>query len=86
DLHGLTQERAHVRLLGFLETAQADGVKCVRVITGKGGDGAAARGILRRRFLDWIEAAPFRPLVVRVAPAETRLVAGAYYVFVKRRR
>ena len=84
DLHGLTQDRAHASILAFLESARADGVKCVRVITGKGG--GATRGVLRRRFLEWIEAAPFRPLVVRVAPAEPGPVAGAYFVFIKGRR
>lgn len=37
DLHGLTQEAAHHRLVGFLRRAQADGLKVVIVITGKGG-------------------------------------------------
>lgn len=84
DLHGMTQDRAHARLLAFLEAARADGVKCVRVITGKGG--GPTRGVLRRRFLEWIEAAPFRPLVVRVAPAEPGPVVGAYFVFIKKPR
>ena len=37
DLHGLTQEVAHRRLIGFLRRAQGDGLKLVIVITGKGG-------------------------------------------------
>lgn len=37
DLHGLTQEAAHRRLISFLTRAQADGLKLVIVITGKGG-------------------------------------------------
>ena len=36
DLHGLTQEAAHHRLVGFLRRAQADGLRLVIVITGKG--------------------------------------------------
>ncbi|WP_204349036.1 Smr/MutS family protein, partial [Klebsiella pneumoniae] len=34
--HGLTQETAHRRLLGFLRQAQFDGLRVVIVITGKG--------------------------------------------------
>ena len=37
DLHGLTQEAAHRRLTAFLIRAQAQGLKLVIVITGKGG-------------------------------------------------
>jgi DNA-nicking Smr family endonuclease len=36
DLHGMTQERAHRRLVGFLQGAVADGATFVLVITGKG--------------------------------------------------
>lgn len=36
DLHGLTQDAAHHRLVGFLRRAQADGLRLVIVITGKG--------------------------------------------------
>lgn len=87
DLHGMTQARAEALLLRFLEDARADGVRCVRVITGKGAREGGGRGVLRRRFLDWIEAAPFRPLIARVASAEPRAdTPGAYFVFLKSRR
>ena len=36
DLHGLTQTQAHAALLRFLRRAQADGVRMVLVVTGKG--------------------------------------------------
>ncbi|MFV2092961.1 MAG: Smr/MutS family protein, partial [Hyphomicrobiales bacterium] len=36
DLHGLTQARAHQRLIGFIREAQARGHRMVLVITGKG--------------------------------------------------
>lgn len=50
DLHGLTLEVAHRRLLGFLNAARASGARCVLVITGKGsrsnvaGSGASRSG------------------------------------------
>lgn len=94
DLHGLTQEGAARRLRAFLESASADGVKCVRVITGKGAPAssrrdpfAPERGILRRRFLEWADAPPLRGLIARITPAErgagTGIGAGAFFVFLK---
>src|SRR5687767_712400 len=37
DLHGMTQANAHVTLVGFLKRSAARGLRCVLVITGKGG-------------------------------------------------
>ncbi len=93
DLHGLTQARAAERLLKFLESARTDGVPCVRIITGKGAPDSRVhpvdpptRGVLRRRFLEWVELAPYRSLIARVAPAERGAQAGAFFVFIKSRR
>lgn len=95
DLHGLTQAAAHVRLMGFLEQAARDGLSCVLIITGKGARGAeddpyrsrAPRGVIRMRFMDWIEEEPLRSLVARAAPAAPKDGgAGAFYLFLKKRR
>jgi DNA-nicking Smr family endonuclease len=43
DLHGLRQRDAHAQLRRFLKTAQAQGLKHVLVITGKGTDQTASR-------------------------------------------
>lgn len=88
DLHGMTQDEAFVSIRHFLESAAADGVVCVKIITGKGGPPSASassqRGVLRRRFLEWIEAPSLRPLIARAAPAEARTATpGAYYLFLK---
>jgi DNA-nicking Smr family endonuclease len=85
DLHGMTQAEAHRRLPHFLAGAAADGARLVLVITGKGkADGS--RGVLRARFLDWIEEAPLRALIARVAAAKPKDGgAGAFYVFLKRK-
>lgn len=90
DLHGLTQAEAHRRLVRFLNAASADGARLALVITGKGGraaEGEAPRtGVLRMRFLDWIEEAPVRGLIARVSQARARDGgAGAFYVFLKRK-
>lgn len=98
DLHGLTQAAARTRLEAFLEGAARDGLRCVLVITGKdagrdsGGGNApyadkAPRGVLNRRFRDWLAEAPLRALVSRASPAAPADGgSGAFYVFLKARK
>lgn len=89
DLHGLTQVEAHRLLLRFIASSAADGLRLVLVITGKGrpaADQSARTGILKSRFLDWVEAPPLKGEIARVAPAKPKDGgAGAFYVFLKRK-
>ncbi len=92
DLHGMTQEEAYKALERFLTMAQVSHCRIVLVITGKGispssqmhhGHGSE-RGILRRRFLQWMEG-PFRSRIVSISPSHQRHGgSGAFYVFLKR--
>jgi DNA-nicking Smr family endonuclease len=83
DLHGLDQDRARERLIGFLQRAHAEGQRAVLVITGKGPRGD---GVLRRRAPDWLEDPRVRPVIAGVSPADRRHGgAGAFYVALKRR-
>jgi len=95
DLHGLRQDTAHARLSRFIEAAQRDDCRCVLIVTGKGAPAdslsrladPAPRGVIRRRFLEWIEEAPLRARIARVGRAAPRHGgAGAFYVFLKGRR
>ncbi len=82
DLHGHTQVSAARALPAFLENQQADGVRCVLVITGKGKEG---QGVLRRNFLLWLESPAARRLVSGYAESHPRHGgAGAFYVFLRR--
>ncbi|NWG91347.1 MAG: Smr/MutS family protein [Parvularculaceae bacterium] len=85
DLHGLTQSEAHRRFCSFLEHAHAGGARLALVITGKGRGGDAPRqGVLKARFLEWVEEPPARAHIARVAPASRGDGgAGAFYVFLK---
>ena len=87
DLHGLTEAGAHARVTRFILGAQADGARLVLVITGKGAArGGEGRGVIRRRFVDWVEAAPLRAAIARVAQAKPKDGGeGAFYVFLKRK-
>ena len=93
DLHGLTQTQAHAALLRFLRRAQADGVRIVLVVTGKGtGKGQTARrraerGVLQRQVPLWLSLPEFRPLVVGFEDAHLGHGGqGALYVRLRRAR
>ena len=62
DLHGRTAERAFHALAGFLRAAQADGLRCVEVITGRGT--GEAGGVIRRELPHWLNRPDLRPLVL----------------------
>jgi DNA-nicking Smr family endonuclease len=62
DLHGRTAERAFHALTAFLRGAQADGLRCVEVITGRGT--GVAGGVLRREVPHWLNRPDLRPLVL----------------------
>ncbi len=98
DLHGMRQVTAHAALRGFIDAARRDGARALLVITGKGGAASAASmtrrrlhgeipvgaGVLRSRFLDWVEEPELRRHIARVAQAAPRDGgAGAFYVFLK---
>ncbi len=89
DLHGMTQTRAHGRLLTFLQRAHNDGLTFVLIITGKGkmGGAEAERGVLRRQVPLWLGLPEFRALVVGFEEAHIGHGGeGALYVRVRRVR
>jgi DNA-nicking Smr family endonuclease len=88
DLHGMTQERAHRALSGFLRQAHGDGLSFVLIITGKGKIGAESeRGVLRRQVPQWLSQPEFRSVVVGFEEAHIgHGGAGALYVRIRRSR
>jgi len=101
DLHGTGIEMARVRLLQFLHQANAQGLRTVLVITGKG-DSPYARhtlhgsdhfhaperqGRLRRMLPEWLHESEFRALVSGFQPAHPRHGGGgAFYVKIRSMR
>jgi DNA-nicking Smr family endonuclease len=88
DLHGRTQAEAHAALLRFLQRAQADGAKCVLVITGKGAnDYASERGVLKRLVPQWLAVPEYRAYVLGAEDAHiAHGGSGALYVHLRRVR
>lgn len=88
DLHGMTQTRAHLALLRFLQNASSDGLTFVLVITGKGRarESDPERGILRRQVPQWLGLPEFRSLVVGFDEAHSGHGGeGALYVRLRRK-
>lgn len=82
DLHGLTAERAFHSLVGFLQAAHADGLRCVEVVTGQG---RAGGGVIRRELPHWLNRHDIRPLVLAAAhPHAANL--GAVRLLLRRAR
>ncbi|SEQ54805.1 DNA-nicking endonuclease, Smr domain [Faunimonas pinastri] len=86
DLHGMTQAQAHSALIGFLHLARGNGDRLVLVITGKGREDDADRGVLRRSVPHWLSQPELRRLVLGFEEASRRHGgAGALYVRLRRR-
>lgn len=93
DLHGMTLDRAHPALARFIISAHADGCRLVLVVTGKGkvrdddGPIPTPRGVLRNQVPQWLSLAPLNALVLQVVNAHaSHGGAGAYYIYLARRR
>jgi DNA-nicking Smr family endonuclease len=96
DLHGMTAERAHRALDRHIGAALARGERLILVITGKGGkahnadDAAfmrADQGMLRQQVPNWLRSGPFAAHIVGIYQAHARHGgAGAYYVYLKKKR
>jgi len=90
DLHGMTLEQAHPRLLGFIDASAARGLRLVLVITGKGRPGSddnpipTRPGVLRRQVPHWLRA---MPVILQITQASHKHGGeGALYVYLRRRR
>ncbi|WBV43000.1 Smr/MutS family protein [Pseudoroseomonas cervicalis] len=82
DLHGRRAQDAWVAVRSFLHSAQAEGLRCVAIVTGKGP--APDGGVLRRELPHWLNAPELRGLVLGAAhPAPNQ---GAVHLLLRRRR
>ncbi|MFE3836743.1 Smr/MutS family protein [Pseudogemmobacter sonorensis] len=89
DLHGMTLARAHPELIGFLMRAQAEGLRLVLVITGKGREMhdpvPRPMGALRHQVPHWLRLPPLSHIVLQLTEAHLKHGgSGAYYVYLRR--
>lgn len=81
DLHGMTSEKAHYALIGFIERQAKLEKRRLLVITGKGS------GILRDSLPRWLSAPGINNLILAFDVAQQKHGgAGAYYILLKRKR
>jgi DNA-nicking Smr family endonuclease len=83
DLHGRRAQDAYHAVRAFLHAAQADGLRCVAVVTGKGP--MPEGGVLRREFPHWLNAPDLRGLVLGAAYPHSAN-QGAVHLLLRRRR
>jgi DNA-nicking Smr family endonuclease len=90
DLHGMRQDEARRRLVGFLQRCQSEGLKSAIVITGKGAPAKAngdERGVLRRAVPLWLAMPDLRSLVIGFEEAGAGLGgSGALILRIRARR
>jgi DNA-nicking Smr family endonuclease len=93
DLHGMTLDRAHPVLTGFVMNAHAQGKRLVLVVTGKGkqrdegGPIPVRHGVLRHQVPQWLAMQPMKSVVLQIAQAHiSHGGGGAYYVYLRRNR
>jgi DNA-nicking Smr family endonuclease len=54
DLHGLRRDEARERLGGFLREAARHGLRCVRVVHGKGNGSPGRQSVLKGKVRSWL--------------------------------
>jgi DNA-nicking Smr family endonuclease len=83
DLHGRRAEEAHLAVTRFIAQAQAQGLRCIAIVTGKGT--GETGGVLRRELPHWLNAPGLRPMILAVAHPHSANT-GAVHVLLRRRK
>ena len=82
DLHGMTQNQAHARLAGFVQSSFVQGKRTLLVITGKGPGG---EGVLKGAVPRWLLEPEMRKLVGSFETAhQSHGGSGALYLRLKK--
>jgi DNA-nicking Smr family endonuclease len=81
DLHGLRSDEARSALSEFIREAHKQGVRCIRVVHGKGLGSPGKTPVLKQRVLSWLAQKQEVLAFVQARPAEGG--AGALVVLLK---
>jgi len=85
DLHGMTQDAAHIALLRFVDRAAAADHRFLLIVTGKGL--REGTGVLRKQVPRWLNDSLTRPKLLAIHRARPQHGGdGALYVLLKRKR
>ncbi|MBY0428921.1 MAG: Smr/MutS family protein [Alphaproteobacteria bacterium] len=85
DLHGMTQDVAHRKAIGFINSSYARHLKTVLIITGKG-NASSSEGVLQKNLPRWLSAdSTTSKHIAGISPAPRELGgSGAFVVTLKR--
>ncbi len=96
DLHGMSAEEAFIAVKNFIDSAHAQKIHEIEIITGVGGRGDAdfriangfsKIGVLKRELPIWLEREEIKCKISSFAPALSNpLKNGAFRVFLKKRK
>jgi DNA-nicking Smr family endonuclease len=81
DLHGLRRDAARVQLNAFIREAAAQGLRCVRVVHGKGHGSPGREPVLKARVRSWLVQKQEVLAFVQARPADGG--SGALVVLLK---
>jgi DNA-nicking Smr family endonuclease len=85
DLHGLSAAQARTELRSGMSDAVARGLRCLRIIHGRGRSSKGGTAVLKRELPGWLAEAGVGEHVVAFAPAPPRDGgAGATLVLLQR--
>ncbi len=87
DLHGCTRAEARQWVTDFIASKQAQGLRCVLIICGRGLNSRNRRPVLKEHLVRWFTRAPLKGLVLAFSCARScDGGAGAFYVLLRRQR
>lgn len=58
DLHGMTSEQARTVLLGFIDSSQQHGTRCIRIVHGQGYGSINGKAVLKSLVIQWLTQIP----------------------------
>lgn len=82
DLHGLRTDDARLAVASFLDSASRNGLRCVRIVHGKGYGSAQAKPVLKNKLNSWLRQRPEVLAFCSARPVDGG--TGAVYVLLKR--
>ena len=84
DLHGLTVDEARTALASFLHNCKAQGIRCARIIHGKGHSSHQQRPVLKGKINSWLRQKDEVLAFCSARPIDGG--TGAVYVLLKLQR
>lgn len=85
DLHGLTLEDAHYRLILFMKENYLNGKRCLLLIPGRGKNSPQGTSILRSNIQTWLTRDPLKRIILAFSTAQPQHGgAGALYVLLRK--